>query len=86
VLEAIACGCPVVSTASSPGLVELLDEVGAWPAIALDDERGFAGALAAALDGKLPHVPNSASLPYSIEASRAEHAELFSDLLRRSRS
>ena len=27
-LEAIACGCPVVTTASSPGLLHLIDEVG----------------------------------------------------------
>lgn len=80
-LEAIACGCPVVSTASSPGLVELLAEVGARPPVSLDDEAGFAEALAAALDGDLPHVPSSASIPYSIQASQADHAQLFGELL-----
>jgi glycosyltransferase involved in cell wall biosynthesis len=81
VLEAIACGCPVVSTASSPGLVELLEEAGAREPVELGDEAGFATALAAALEGTLPVVPNSASLPYSIEESRAEHARLFREIL-----
>ena len=81
VLEAIACGCPVVSTASSPGLVELLNDIGARSPVALNDEEGFAEALRAALEGNLPEVSNAASLPYSIEASRAEHAQLFDELL-----
>lgn len=81
VLEAIACGCPVVSTRSSAGLVELLHQVGGREPVATNDEQGFAEALAAALDGRLPHVLPSASLPYSIESSMIEHAELFSEIL-----
>ena len=83
VLEAIACGCPVVCTRSSPGLVELLNDVGAREPVALDDEEGFAAALSAALDGTLPRVPPTASLPYSVESSMAEHAELFGEILGR---
>ena len=84
VLEAIACGCPVVSTRSSAGLVELLRQAGAREPVAIDDEEGFADALAAALDGKLPVVPASVSLPYTIESSIAEHVELFCEILGRS--
>ena len=83
VLEAIACGCPVVSTRSSPGLVELLERVGAREPVATDDEQGFADALAAALEGRLPNVPPSASLPYSIRSSIAEHVRLFCEVVGR---
>ena len=82
-LEAIACGCPVVATASSQGLVDLLAEVGARPPVALGDEAGLAEALRAALDGELPAVPSSAALPYGIEAACDEHAALFAELLGR---
>jgi len=80
-LEAIACGCPVVATASSQGLVDLLAEVGARAPVALGDEAGLAEALRAALDDELPAVPSSAALPYGIEAACDEHAALFAELL-----
>ena len=80
VLEAIACGCPVVSTRSSPGLVELLRQVGAREPVAFEDESGFAAGLAEALDGTLPVVPRTASAPYGIQSSIAEHVELFSEI------
>lgn len=80
-LEAIACGCPVVSTASSPGLVELLRDLGARDPVGLDDEAGLAAALEAALDGALPVVPTTGVLPYSIDAACDEHAALFAELM-----
>jgi glycosyltransferase involved in cell wall biosynthesis len=82
ILEAIACGCPVVSTASSPGLVDLLRKVGACEAVALGDEAGMAEALRKALDGELPHIRPGASAPYSIENACDEHASLFCEILR----
>ena len=83
VLEAIACGCPVISTASSPGLVELLRSVGAREPVAPDDEPGLSRALEEALEGRLPVVAPEASLPYGIEAACDEHAKLFAALLDR---
>jgi glycosyltransferase involved in cell wall biosynthesis len=80
-LEAIACGCPIVSTASSAGLVDLLHHLGAREPVGLDDEAGLAEALQAALDGKLPVVPSAAVLPYSIDAAVDEHAALFAKLI-----
>lgn len=80
-LEAVACGCPVVSTASSPGLVDLLRAIGAREAVALEDEEGLAEALREALDGESPRVSSDASLPYGIEAACDEHAVLFGELL-----
>ena len=80
-LEAIACGCPVVSTASSPALVELLRQAGAREPVALDDEAGLAEALREALDGRLPAASVQAILPFRIESACNEHAELFSAVL-----
>ena len=82
-LEAIACGCPVISTASAPGLVELLRSVGARATVGTDDEAGFTQALQDALDGRLPMVRPEAALPYSIEAACDEHARLFAGLIGR---
>lgn len=81
VLEAIACGCPVVATASSSGLANLLREVGAREPVKVGDELGLARAIGDALDGRLPHVPPEASLPYGIEASLDEHAAVFRKLI-----
>ena len=80
-LEAVACGCPVVCTASSPGLVDLMHDLGALEPVASGDEAALAEALEAALDGRLPSVPPSAAIPYSIEAACAEHADLFEEML-----
>ena len=81
ILEAIACGCPVVSTASSPGLVNLLRQVGACDAVELGDEAGLAEALRKALDGELPQISPDASAPYSIENACDEHASVFGEIL-----
>jgi glycosyltransferase involved in cell wall biosynthesis len=81
VLEAIACGCPVVSTASSPGLVDLLREIGAREPIPPGDERALANALQEALGRELPVVSRAAIDPYRIEAACNEHAALFEKAL-----
>jgi glycosyltransferase involved in cell wall biosynthesis len=81
VLEAVACGCPVVCTASSAGLVDLTRHIGAQEPVAVDDEAALAEALAAALDGRIPAVPPEAAAPYGIEAASDEHAALFAELL-----
>ena len=81
VLEAIACGCPVVTTASSPALVELLRDVGARAPVPSGDEAELAHALEEALEGKLPVVSKSASLAYGMEAACDEHAAIFAELL-----
>lgn len=81
ILEAIACGCPVVTTASSPGLVALMRELGAPDRIESDDAAGLARRLEAALDGRLPEIPPEATAPFAIEASCDEHAREFRDIL-----
>jgi glycosyltransferase involved in cell wall biosynthesis len=83
VLEAMACGCPVITTASSPALIELMYEVGARPPVPLGEETALAGALEQALDGSLPVVPNTAALAYGIDAACDEHAAVFAHLLDR---
>lgn len=80
-LEAVACGCPVVSTASSAGLVDLLRSIGAREAVPVEDESGLAEALREALDGKLPRVNSNTTLQYNIETACDEHASLFGEIL-----
>ena len=83
ILEAIGCGCPVVATASSTAVAELLRGVGARRPIAPDDEEELASALEDGLNQRLPEVPSAASLAYGIEAACDEHAAIFTRLLGR---
>jgi glycosyltransferase involved in cell wall biosynthesis len=82
-IEAMACGCPVVSTASSGAVVELLEAVGARAPVPVGDPAALADALREALDGRLPVVRRETMLAYAIEASCDAHAALFSGLLGR---
>ncbi|WP_164549751.1 glycosyltransferase [Altericroceibacterium xinjiangense] len=80
-LEAVAFGCPVVSTACSPAVVELLRDLGAREPVAPEDEAQLAAALEEGLEGRLPQASRSASLAYSIDHSCEEHAAIFAALL-----
>lgn len=80
-IEAMACGCPVVSTASSGAVVELLEAVGARAPLPVGDPVALCAALREALDNRLPVVPRDVMLAYGIDAACDAHAALFSDLL-----
>lgn len=80
-IEAMACGCPVVSTASSGAVVELLEAVGARAAVPTGDPTALSIALREALDGQLPFVPRKVMLAYGIDTACDAHAALFTNLL-----
>ncbi|MET1757020.1 glycosyltransferase [Novosphingobium sp. RD2P27] len=83
-VEAIACGCPVVATACSTAVVELLETVGAASPVPVRDVAALSAAIARALDGNLPTVAPHAVAAYGIDAACDAHAALFSHLLARS--
>jgi glycosyltransferase involved in cell wall biosynthesis len=80
-IEAMACGCPVVSTASSGAVVELLEAVGARAPVPVGDPVALSIALREALDGQLPIVPRKVMSAYGIDTACDAHAALFSNLL-----
>lgn len=80
-IEAMACGCPVVSTASSGAVVELLEAVGAGVPVPIGDPVALSIALREALDGQLPIVPRDLMIAYGIDTACDAHAALFANLL-----
>lgn len=82
-IEAMASGCPAVTTASSPAIVAMLAQVGARPASPVGDVAALADSLRAALDGQVPPVDPASLRAYDIEAACEEHAALFAAVLGR---
>lgn len=82
-IEAMACGCPVVSTASSGAVVELLEAVGARATVPTGDPAALSVALTEALDDELPVVPRDIMRAYGIDAACDAHAALFNSLLKK---
>jgi len=80
-IEALACGCPVVATASSEAVESFLEEAGAIPPTPVEDVAAFATALAKALDGARSSVDPALLRPYEVEASVEEHLALLRPLL-----
>ncbi|WP_424005004.1 glycosyltransferase (plasmid) [Haloarcula salina] len=53
-IEALACGCPVVSTDCPSGPSEILENGEYGPLVAVDDDEGLASAIQETLDDPLP--------------------------------
>lgn len=53
-IEALACGCPVVSTDCPSGPAEILEDGEYGPIVDVDDDEGLATAIQATLDDPLP--------------------------------
>ena len=80
-LEAIACGCPVVSTASSPGLVELLRTLARASRLRSTTRLDWPKRCAPRSTERFPSCRPAAVLPYGIDAACDEHAALFAGLM-----
>lgn len=84
VLEAMACGCPVVATACADSLVAIMDEAAYGNLIPVGDEAAFAAALASILtnppERRRPDVVDA----YSIENGMADHLQALRPWLTRS--
>src|SRR3546814_1151969 len=77
----MACGCPVVSTASSDAVRDLLETMGARAPVPVGDPAALAAALDQALDGRLPAVSGHAMLAYGIQTACDAHATFFAGLM-----
>ena len=81
VLEALACGCPVVATACSDAMTAVLEEAGHGAVVPIGDETAMADALSAILrDPPVRRVPPAASA-YRVENGVAEHLDAIRLLL-----
>lgn len=80
-VEAMACGCPVVATRSSEAVADLLAQAGACSPVEIDDEEGFASLLGDAIDGCLPQLRSGIVASFGMEASCDEHAAVIAELL-----
>jgi glycosyltransferase involved in cell wall biosynthesis len=81
VIEAMARGCPVVSTASSMSIVCLLNQLGAREPTAVGDPSALAQSLRAALESQCAPVKIERLRPYEIDAACTEHAQFFAQIL-----
>jgi glycosyltransferase involved in cell wall biosynthesis len=81
VLEALACGCPVVATACSDAMTAVLEEAGHGAVVPIGDETAMADALSAILrDPPARCIPPAASA-YRVENGVAEHLDAIRPLL-----
>ena len=80
-IEAMACGCPLVTTASSEAVEDFIANVGGHPPVLIADPAALSIAIAKGLQGQLPQVSRGAMLAHGVETACAAHAALFSNLM-----
>ena len=85
-IEALACGCPVVATNCKYGPEEILDG-GKYGALArVDDPVDLAAKIISSLSSSPPHVADKAALvrrafDFTVEASARQYASYFAEVL-----
>jgi glycosyltransferase involved in cell wall biosynthesis len=84
-IEALACGCPVVATACSEAMVSFLEETGATPPVQTGDVAGFARLLAATLDRRPAPIEPALIAPYGVGAAVEHHLATLQPLLAQAR-
>jgi len=80
-IEALACGCSVVTTACSPGLTELMAATGLPAPVPVGDAVALAAGILSAMD--TPQSPSGLSrfaLRYSVESSVNDHLAIVQNL------
>lgn len=82
-LEALACGCPVVTTDCSPALTAILEEVGCGAVVPVGNEAALAGALGGALRRPAIGRVAPAVLRYTVENGVDDHLDAIRPLLAR---
>jgi glycosyltransferase involved in cell wall biosynthesis len=80
-VEALACGCPVVATACSEAVETFLEEGGAMPPTPVGDAAAFAHALVGALDSGRASIDPALLRPYALNAAVEDHLALLRPLL-----
>ena len=83
-IEALACGCPCVSTDCAYGPAEILDDGRVGPLVPVGDDVSLAGAIESMLDAP----PDKKLLrrraeSFSVAASAARYESIISDVVRR---
>lgn len=74
--EALAVGCPVISTDCPSGPGEILQEGKYGPLVPMDDNKAMAGAIMEVLDNPLPReVLQSAAEKFTVENSAMEYMQ-----------
>jgi len=77
-IEALACGCPVVSTDCESGAREILDDGRYGPLVPIGDDASLAGAMARTLDAPLPRSELEArAAVFDVERAAAAYAEVL---------
>ena len=87
IIEALAAGRPVISTASTPAADELLSSGGAGRVVPIEDSEAMAAAIIAELAGPIPDPAALAALvePNRIDAVARRYVRLFGELISRQR-
>ncbi len=81
-IEALACGCSVVTTACSPGLSELMAATGLPAPVPVGDAAALAAAIESALDApRCPSALNRFALRYSVDAAVDDHLAIVRRLV-----
>lgn len=85
-IEALACGCKVVTTACSPGLSELMAATDMPAPVAVGNAAALAAAIAAVLDTpRCPSELNRFALRYSVDSAVNDHLAVLRGLVEQNR-
>ena len=80
-IQAMACGCPVVSTDCPTGPREILEDGRYAPLVKVRDHAGMAEAIARMLDTPTPAAePRARASQFSVDAAVEAYLTLFRDL------
>lgn len=85
IIEALSTGRPVVSTASTPAVTELLSTPGAGLVVPIEDAEALARAIITEMNGPAPDVAVLAASveTYRIDLVARRYEQLFDDLVKR---